>query len=255
MKKTVNPAHVAEGCVAIVLGLGLLWLALTKCYLNYVTPRTLPYLYFASVVLLVVGAYQFTRIFEVAHIRQYAHLLALLIPLVLLAVSTYQGNLWRSPLFPPANDALESPTLLDETYTMQMPAYAGRVLHGYDASSRTITVMEDETYFWLTEIYNDPTSFLDYRITTMGQVLKNPKFFTADCFSPIRKLMTCCVADLFSIGFKCQYNQVTALQEGDWVTVTGKLTMVSLEESQELRLVADTVTPCSPPGEPYVYSF
>lgn len=255
-KRAINPARLAEGCVALVLGLGLLWLAVTKNYQHYVTPRTMPYLYFAAAALVVMAVYNFSKLFEVTHIRNYTQMLALLIPLVLLGSSTYVEQLWDAPLFPAGNAALESPTLLDETYTMTATGYEGRVLHGYDPEHQTLTVMEDETYFWLTEIYTDATPFLGFEITTMGQVLKDEKYFPeGDTFSPIRKLMTCCVADLFSIGFKCQYDDVAGLTADEWVTITGKLQMVDLEEYQEMRIVVDSVTPCSPPDEPYVYAY
>lgn len=256
MKKMLNPARLVEGVVALTLGLGLAWLATTQNYQHYVTPRTVPYLYFAAVVLTVIAVYDFSRMFERTHIRNYTQLLALLIPLLLLGTSTNVEQLWDSPLFPVGNTALESPTLLDETYTMTASGYEGRVLHGYDPADKTLTVMEDETYFWLTEIYTDSTPFLGFTITTMGQVLKDTKYFPeGDTFSPIRKLMTCCVADLFSIGFKCQYDDVADLTADDWVTVVGTLEMVDLEESQELRIVVDSVTKCSAPEEPYVYAY
>lgn len=92
-------------------------------------------------------------------------------------------------------------------------------------------------------------------IHTMGQVLTDPQYFPQGCFSPSRQLMTCCVADLFTIGFKCQYEYTDTLTDGEWISVTGKLTMVDMEEYQELQLIVDTVEPCDPPLEPYVYAY
>ncbi|NLI22701.1 MAG: TIGR03943 family protein [Clostridiales bacterium] len=255
MKRTVNASRVAEGIVALLLALCLLWLLVTRVYLNYVTPRTLPYLYFAVVALLSISAFNLIRMFEVAHIHRYTQVLALLIPLALLTASITEKGLWSAPLIPAADAAYEGSALANEPYTMQTPAYAGRILHGYDADGQTITVAQEETYFWLTEIYNNPAPFLNYTIHTMGQVMKDPKYFSADCFSPTRKLMTCCVADLYTIGFKCQYADAQSLAEDAWVSVTGRLQMVDLEEYQELRLVVDQIEPCAAPTDPYVYSF
>ncbi len=255
MKRIVNAARVAEGAVALLLALCLLWLSLTRVYLNYVTPRTLPYLYFAAVALLAISAYNWARMFEITHIRRYTQVLALLVPLALLAASVTEKGLWNTPLLPAEDAVFGDTAYTGEAYAMQTPVYAGRILHGYDAARQTITVSQAETYFWLTEIYSDPTPFLGFTVHTMGQVLKDPAYFPADCFSPTRQLMTCCVADLFTIGFKCQYGDTSALSEGTWVAVTGRLQMVDLEEYQELRLVVDTVQPCAAPAEPYVYSF
>lgn len=255
MKKVINPARMAEGLVAVALALCLLWLALSRAFLNYVTPRTVAYLYFAAAALIAIGGYDFAHLFEAAHVRRYTQLLALLIPLVLLTASITDKGLWNTPLFGSTEDAFSGSASQSETYVMITPAYAGRELHGYDAASQSITVMEAETYFWLTEIYDDPTPFLGFTVHTMGQVLKDAKYFTADCFSPTRQLMTCCVADLYTIGFKCQYSQTQALSEGTWVSVTGTLEMVDTEGAQELRLMVDTVEDSDAPLEPYVYAY
>ncbi|MDD3213315.1 MAG: TIGR03943 family protein, partial [Eubacteriales bacterium] len=241
--------------VALLLAFGFLWLAVTRCYQQYVTPRTLPYLYFAAAALAAIGIYDLSKLFEATHIRRYTHLLAILIPLALLAASTNVKGLWTSSLFPATNDALVSPILQEQTYTMTADGYQGRVLHGYNASEKTLTVMENETFFWLTEIYTDPTPFLGFTVTTMGQVLKSFSSLSSDCFSPIRELMSCCVADTYKIGFKCQYDMTQALAEGDWVTVTGELAMVDADGVQELRILVNEVEPCSPPEEPYVYAY
>lgn len=255
MKKIVNASRVFEGLVALLLALCLLWLSITRVFLYYVTPRTLPYLYFAVVALASISVYNFIRMYEISHVRHYTHVLALLVPLVLLTASITEKGLWNTPVALVSYAENSDSTLAGEPYTMQTPTYAGRILHGYDAQRQTITVPQEETYFWLTEIYNDPTPFLNFTVHVMGQVLKDPKYFSADCFSPTRKLMTCCVADLYTIGFKCQYDAAQALSDDAWVAVTGRLQMVDLEEYQELRLVVDTVEACTAPSDPYVYSF
>jgi len=256
MKKCVNPARLAQGAMLMLTGLALLWLAATRGYQYYVTPRTLPYLYFAAVMFLATGTFNFIHLREVSHIRRYAHLTALLLPFLLLAASTNLLGLWEAPQLHQADaNGLNDPAYLDEPYTMQTLAYAGTEIHGYDGENRTITIMEAETYQWLVEIYRDPTPFLGYTIRTMGQMVTESEYLSQDCFSPIRKLMTCCVADMFSIGFTCQYDQPVTFADGDWVIVTGTLEMADMEEYQELRIAVQTLESCAPPDEPYVYSY
>ena len=204
MRKTINPVYLIQGIVMLLAGLFLLWLSATRCYQYYVTPRTLPYLIFAAIMFLAIAAYDFIKIHEVTHVRRYAHLLALLLPLIMLAASTKTLDLWQTPLFPPIQTNMyNDPAYQSEPYTMKAPVYAGKVIHGYDPPNQTITILEAETYFWLIEIYTDPTPFLGYTIHTMGRVMTNTQYLASDCFSPVRKLMTCCVADMFSIGFPC----------------------------------------------------
>ena len=185
--------------------------------------------------------------------RRYTHLLALLLALLLRGYATRQGQLWGSPLLPTQQSA--SAGSVSGEYMMTLEGFQGRVLHDYDPQTQQISVSQEETYWWLSEIYTDPTPFLDFTISTMGQVLKDPAYFPQGTFSPTRKLMTCCVADTFTIGFKCQYAQADGLAEGDWVSVRGKLALVGQGADQELQLVADSVTPCTPPLQPYVYAF
>ena len=219
----------------------------------YVTPRTQPYLYFAAALLLVMSAHAFTQRRVRSHMRHYAHLLALLLALLLLGYATRKGQLWGSPLLPTQQSA--SAGSVSGEYMMTLEGFQGRVLHDYDPQTQQISVSQEETYWWLSEIYTDPTPFLDFTISTMGQVLKDPAYFPQGTFSPTRKLMTCCVADTSTIGFKCQYAQADGLAEGDWVSVRGKLALVGQGADQELQLVADSVTPCTPLLQPYVYAF
>ena len=240
----------------LLAGLGFLWLIFTRSYQYYVTPRTLPYLYFSAAVFIVLGVYNFTKLHEAAHIRRYAHLLALVLPLVMLAVSTKTMDLWSAPLFPAREATIFNDSAsLDDSYSMKAPMYAGRVIHGYDEANKTITIMENETYFWMVEIYTDPTPFLGYTVRTMGQVILYSSYLSPDCFTPSRELMSCCVADMYSIGFPCQYDRLDTLTEGDWVSVSGTLVMADLEGYQELRILVDTVEESMKPDEPYVYPY
>lgn len=252
MKRAANPVRLAEGLSAVLLALCLLWLALTRAYLHFVTPRTLPYLYFAAAALLAVGALDLAHLYEVTHVRRYTQMLALLIPFLLLTGSITQQGLWNLPLFPSAQTET---TAAGEAYAMRAQGYEGRLLHGYDPAAQTLLIPQEETFFWLTEIYSNPAPFLHTTVHTMGKVLRNPKFFTTDCFSPSRELMTCCVADLYTIGFKCQFDAAQALTEGDWVSVTGPLEMVDANGQKELRLIAQSVEPCEPPADPYLYAY
>ncbi len=256
MKRYINPAQLIQGLLETLTGLAFLWLSITRNYQYYVTPRTLPYLYFAAVLFLLMGSYSFTKVFKLTHTRRYMHLTVLIIPLLLLAASTYDQGLWQAPESQGSyGSEFNDLAYFEETYTMTTPVYFGRVIHGYNKADQTITIMEAETYFWMAEIYNDPTPFLGYTIRTMGQVVINTPYLASDCFAPTRDLITCCVADMYSIGFPCQYDQIDTLTEGDWVSVTGTLAMVDMEEYQELRIIVDTVEDSPPPEVPYVYAY
>lgn len=252
--KKVNISMLAEGIAFSLLGIMLFMMAISGAYMYYVTPRTVPYLYFAGAILILLGVFAFCRLFQRVHIKHYSHLLVLLIPMLLITWSINNDGI-IDKLSASAQEAARMAAAGENTYSMKAEGYIGRILYGYDEKSKRIDISEEETYYWLTEIFNDPEPFLGYTITTMGQVMKDPEYFDQGCFSPVRKLMTCCAADLYPIGFTCEYERSDDLQTDDWVKVTGKLEQKNFEDHSELRIIADSVTNCEASREPYVYPY
>ncbi len=255
--RRINVAMLAEGIAFAMLGAILLVLSVTGTYMYYVTPRTLPYLYFASAMLLALGVFALLRMFEQAHIKTYSHMMVLLVPIILLGWSAVDTGILDRLLTPPSitSDSEDLTVAGGGAYTMKAVLYQDTQIHGYDPVHRRIVIPEEETYLWLVEIYENPETFLGFTITTMGQVMKDEAYFTEGTFSPVRQLMTCCTADLYPIGFKCEYGDVDSLQADQWVRVTGTLTIKTLSQTSELRILADTVEEVSPAREPYVYAY
>ena len=72
---------------------------------------------------------------------------------------------------------------------------------------------------------------------TRGPLAADNAAEQSDCFSPVRKLMTCCAADLYSVGFKCRFTKAQALTANEWVKVTVTLAFVDTGGgTQELRI-------------------
>ncbi len=253
--KRINLGMLLEGITFFLLGIMLFLMAATGAFMYYVTPRTVPYLYFASVMLALLGIRAFGSLYTRTHVKHYSYLLVLLVPILLIGWSVDNAGILKRLA---QNTSAQGSARTEEdknAYVMKQATYAGTVLHGYDAGNKTLTIPQEETYLWLEEIYGNPEPFLGFTVTTMGQVMKDPQYFADGCFSPIRKLMTCCAADLYPIGFICQYGDTAGLTADDWVSVTGTLELMNFEEYSELRIVADRVTPSGPSIEPYVYTF
>ncbi len=255
--KKVNAGMLAEGIAFTLLGATLFLMSVTGAYMYYVTPRTVPYLYFASAVLLLLGINALCSLFDRAHIRHYSHLMILLIPLLFIVWSVHDTGIIPklAEQSSAARKAEVNAVPAGETYVMQASVYSGTMLHGYDGMNRKIVIPEEETYMWLVEIFENPEPFLGFTITTMGQVMKDPAYFDAGYFSPVRKLMTCCAADLYPIGFTCEYDGVDSLETDVWVSVTGMLEMRTYDDYSELTIVAGSVSPCAPATEPYLFSY
>lgn len=254
--RKINIGMLMEGVAFSLLSLMLFLMCVTGAYMYYVTPRTVPYLYFASGVLLLLGVYALCNLFDRAHVRHYSHLMILLVPMLFIAWSVSDtGILNRLSLSAPWQASGQQAAAGENAYTMKAAGYEGTVLSGYDQENKLLHIPEEETYRWLVEIFDNPDPFLGFTITTMGQVMKDPQYFDQGCFSPIRKLMTCCAADLYPIGFTCEYDGAGGLQDDSWVSVTGRLELRTYEDYSELRIVAESVTPSPPSKEPYLFSY
>ena len=255
--RKINAAMLAEGIVLSLMSVTLFLLSISGAYMYYVTPRTLPYMYFASALFLLLGMYALRNLFAIEHAKHYSHLMIVLIPLLLIVWSVKDTGIIENLALQAQNTAnvQAAPSNGEGEYVMKASSYEGTVLHGYDEKNQTIVIPQEEAYRWLVEIFDNPDPFLGYTITTMGQVMKDPTYFDEGCFSPVRQLMTCCAADLYPIGFVCEYANTDSLTKDDWVTVTGKLQMRSFDTYRELRIVVDSVTPSAPANEPYLFSY
>ena len=254
--KKLNIGMLAEGIAFTLLSVILFLLPMTGAYMYYVTPRTVPYLYFAGAVLLLLGAYALCRLFERTHIKQYSHLTVLLIPALFIAWSVSDAGILPRLAQSAASKELPAPSApRGQTYIMKASAYEGIVLNGYDGENKRLIIPQEETYHWLVEIFESPEPFLGFTITTMGQVMKDPEYFEEGCFSPVRQLMSCCAADLYPVGFTCEYEDADRLETDAWVSVTGKLMLRNFEEYSELRIAAEDVAACPPAWEPYLFAY
>jgi putative membrane protein len=251
--KKLSGSMLAEGLACLLLAAFLFFLCASGGYMYYVTPRTVPYLYFSAGVLLLLGAHALARLFEKSHLRPYSHLAVLLVPLVLLTFSAGDMGLFDSLSAP--REAALAPGEGGGAYAMTAPGYEGRALQGYDGEQRRLVIPQEEAYLWLVEIFEAPEAFEGFSVTTMGQVMKSDAYFSPNTFSPARQLMTCCAADLYPVGLVCQYPDTDSLEEGAWVLVTGELILLPFDVYLEPRIQVESVSPSLPPREPYLFLY
>lgn len=132
----------------------------------------------------------------------------------------------------------------------------GLKLHGYDDSTKSIIISDEEFYNWTVEIFSYPNDFIGYEINYKGQVMLPPEeFFEADKISIVRQLMTCCVADLVPIGFICQSDNIDTLEQDTWISVTGKLFMGEFNNEKDIQINITNIEYIDPLEEPYVYPY
>jgi uncharacterized repeat protein (TIGR03943 family) len=68
-----------------------------------------------------------------------------------------------------------------------------------------------------------------------------------------RFALTCCAADATAIGLEVAWPAAKDLLENEWVRVTGKMDVVTVNGSVYPRILAESVTPIPQPDQPYLY--
>lgn len=216
----------------------IIYLLKSGSYLNYVTPRMQPYLIFSAIVSVIWAFAGIKRMFKPQHLIRSVHCFVLLIPVLLLLlphsalnindISTGYAGAGAYAKNNPVdyNDSTAYPYTQEDysdTYDIAPSPYDQKEKSGLDEENKSIIISNDEFYPWITEIYTNMDKYEGYEITMTGFVFKDQEFFSENEFVPARLAMVCCAADLAPVGILCIYDNVSELEPGQWVKVTGTL--------------------------------
>lgn len=98
----------------------------------------------------------------------------------------------------------------------------------------------------------DPATFAGQEATLVGFVYRDETFAT-DQFMVSRFIIICCVADATAIGIVVSWPASLDLPLDSWVEVHGAFRPGQFDGQAMPILMADSVTPTQPPGQPYLY--
>lgn len=287
--KAFNPQVFLEISCNIVFALIIIYLLKSGNYLYYVTPRMEPYLIFSSIVSLIWAVTGIRRLFKPQHLIRSAHCFVLMIPVLLLLlphsalgindVSTGYagaGAYMKNPASGNSSMQSEYSSGQYSNFTNDPVDYSGSTTYpstqedysysydtapspydrdaksGLDEENKKINIINDEFYPWITEIYANIDRYEGYEITMTGFVFKDQEYFNEDEFVPARLAMVCCAADLAPVGILCLYDNLSELESGQWITVTGILHKGQYNGQDEPQI---TVTDISPAEEVLGYIF
>lgn len=242
----------------------IFYLLKSNKYLNYVTPRMKPYFYFTIIIMLIWTLIGFIRLFQPQYRMKSAHCLVLLIPLLFLSAphksintAGFCNKYFNKNRVPLTENTETSPHAPEEENLLPQHEFSD-VLPGLDEKLKTITVSNEDFGFWISEININPQKYVDYKIKMTGFVYMDPDTFQEDEFMTSRLLMTCCVADLSTVGLICKYDNASQLKSDSWVTVEGVLITTEYEYNNQTYYTPEiTVTNILPTEEVtgYVYSY
>ena len=239
MRKTIKQLNIQtllEAGTLLSLAAWLFVYLVSGQYLTYVTPRMLPYLIVAVVVLAGLAGVTLTRVFRPNHRARLAHVFVLTLPLILLilphgmiSVSSSQLSSLSASTAQPAQQSATptpAPEATDEADLVDQQPQDD--IAGLDRENRTIAVTTENYYQWMERFYNEADEYAGYTVSMTGYVV-NGSVFAEDEFALTRLVMTCCVSDLAPIGVICKYDHASDWNADDWVSVVGTLTAGSYE--------------------------
>ncbi|WP_250227788.1 TIGR03943 family putative permease subunit [Anaeropeptidivorans aminofermentans] len=257
-------------CYSIFGGL-MIYLVKSGKYLNYVTPKMAPYLYFSAFIMAIWSFSSIRRLFLTKYKIRSMHCMVLAIPALLillphqaLGASDFLGNYISvaSFLSNQGENIFKKVELLGNTLSSTQPdIYENEpsgALPGLDPENKRITLSDDNFFLWMNVLYADMKTYEGYTLITTGFIYKDPKIVKENEFVPARLAMTCCVADLVPMGLICRYNKASELNPEEWVTVEGIIFTGTYEFGgkiyEEPQLEVIRITPAKP-LEGYVYPY
>jgi putative membrane protein len=260
-----DPQTFLEMLMCSVFACLLVYLVASGEYLNYLTPRMKPYLYFAAAVMLAWAVSGMFRLFKTRRKSRCAHCAVLLIPVMLMLLphraigasdvsfGYITGGVPSASAAGPDTQPVSPPDQSAPPDSSALEAAPAR-LDGLDAENMTIAIGDTNYYLWICEIYDNLDAYVGYTVSVTGYVLKDPEITGENEFVPARLMMACCAADLVACGLLCQYDGADALNSDDWVTVEGVIVKGEYMGYDEARLTVTSVTPAEP-IEGFVYMY
>lgn len=124
----------------------------------------------------------------------------------------------------------------------------------YDINADVIEVDDCDYGIWYMDVSERPEVYNGKTVHFKGQVLKN-KYFKEKNFVPGRKVMTCCADDTSFIGYISFYNQISSLENRQWVMITAqiKYEFQMAYKKKGPVLYVSKAEPAQPPKDELVY--
>lgn len=235
----------------LLLGLSfyLFMLVISGDLTRFIHPRMTIYIYFALGALMIMAAFQGTRIFEEGKGRIKKGYAVFLLPLVC-GMLMHPGSLNED--ISKNKGVVISPSQIDLSY--KDSTYV-------DDSVRDgiITLTENNFTKVLYSIWSSPDKYVGRSISLEGFIYRDEDMAQNQLIIS-RMIINCCVADTVVVGIAAEYGEIEKLQENEWVSVVGKINMMKcinpLTKAEETvpGIIIDSLQIIEKPENPYVYN-
>lgn len=235
-----NSIDIIQGILFMVLAASMVGFVASGRYITYVTPRTVPYIIAAAIILALFGVASCFAMFHCSMQSLSKSIIVLVIPILLLVI--------------PVESNTQSSAGLSRAIAIHDSSSTS--LTGLDTAKKTITISDDQFGAWYDRIDRNASSYVGYTIILNGFISRDSSVSSKQ-FIASRMLMTCCVLDMTSFGFVVNAGSTNIASDGSWVGVTGKLARGSIgpksHSYQGLVLNNATITASTSSASGYFY--
>lgn len=243
---------------------------------QYVHPRIIPYMIFASIVMVIIAILLLEKLFKKQNEKINSWpLLFFIIPLIMgfafpaktfdsstrtskdiylsteKSISTNKENPIHSPnkeVMPTLNNT-ENQDNAESEDTKKITEDEIKLHNG------VIEMDSDNFYQYLNVISENIDKYEGMSIEVVGFVFKDNDGFSDNEFVPARFMMVCCAADMVPIGFLCHYGDTQNLNQDSWVKVIGTIEKGQFQGETLPLIEAVDVQKTDKPMNDYVYPY
>ena len=123
----------------------------------------------------------------------------------------------------------------------------------YDTGQDVIEIADEDFGIWYVDAYDHPDRYLDKTMVFKAQIFR-PKGMEDNMFVPVRKIMTCCAADIRFYGYPCRSKKKIEGDKRKYYQVTARFAYESVGFGNEQPvLYLEGLEEAEKPREDVVY--
>ncbi len=239
----------------------------------YVHPRIVPYLLFASVIMIIVALLRIKDLFKPqAKKPNPLPLLFFVVPLIM--AFTIAPEPFDSSMGSVGDIQLSGANVISDAGAGTMQDTLGTGSAQPDAQqSETgdtsgdgsapgsllqdgVVVLDSENFYdYLCRIYASPDEYIGAPIEVVGFVFRDNDGIEENEFIAARLMMVCCAADMQPVGLLCRYDGTPELETDSWVKVSGTIAQTDFDGETIPCIAVKSVEAAQEPDEFYIYPF
>ncbi|MDU5082120.1 TIGR03943 family protein [uncultured Tissierella sp.] len=232
---------------------------------NYVHPRIIPYIGFAIISFIFIILFMVKELFKVRRkntkigryiIFLFPVLTAFIFPPKTMISESAKLNKITSKNIVESKTDSEKET--EESISSEIFDIYSDILddEGNTLSLEDGRIILDEDNFikWIDEIYINVDKYEGKTIELTGFVFRNNEFKQSE-FVMGRLMMVCCAADTQVIGFLCNYDKASELEEGSWNKISGILKSIEDNEEKIPLIEIESIEEANRPENEFIYPY